>query len=103
MSNRKSIATLADRIKQARQDRGWSQKDLGQALQLSDKAVSSYEVGRAEPTISTLKDISRVTLKPLAYFLDESDPTDLELQSKLQRIEAEILAVKQLLKQKSSR
>lgn len=100
MSNAKTLNYLADRIKTARQDRGLSQKELGDALKLSDKAVSSYEVGRAEPTLTTLKDISRVTMKPLAYFLDETEPSDYDLQEKLAKVEQELIEIKKLLAKK---
>jgi transcriptional regulator with XRE-family HTH domain len=100
-TNYKTLNYLANRIKSARQERGLSQKELGDALKLSDKAVSSYEVGRAEPTITTLKDISKVTMKPLAYFLDETPPTELELKHKLAKVEQELLEIKQLLKDKT--
>lgn len=90
------------RLRQARKEAGLSQRDLGNAIRLSDKAVSTYEVDRATPSLETLKDISRVTRKPLLYFLDEADPDDLELQIKLRNIEQELLEVKQLLKKRNA-
>lgn len=91
------IKDLGEKIKQARLDVGLSQKELGQALQLSDKAISSYEVGRAEPNLSTLKQISHLTGQPVSYFLDESTTTDYDLQLKLRTIEKELLAVKKMV------
>jgi repressor LexA len=97
MSNSKKKSVIGMRLKQARKERGLSQKELGDMLKLSDKAVSSYEVGRAFPTVDTLKDISRVTYKPLTYFTEEQDNPDIDLQIKLATIERELLEVKKLL------
>lgn len=100
MSNIKTTSTLGERLKKARKERGLSQKELGEAIKLSDKAVSSYEVGRAAPTVDTLKEISRLTYKPISYFVGESDPEDLDLQLRLNAIERELIEIKQLLKDK---
>lgn len=91
------MPSLSERLKKARQDSGLSQKDLGSALKLSDKAVSSYEVGRAVPSIETLKDIGRLTHRPVSYFFDEVDPEDLDLQIKIKTIEKELLEIKRIL------
>lgn len=99
----KNNLPLAERLKKARQDAGLSQKDLGDSLKLSDKAISSYEVGRAVPSIETLKDISRVTHKPVSYFLDDADPDDVDLQIKIKTIEKELLEIKKILEKKSSK
>lgn len=98
MSNSKS--PLAQRLKQARKSLGYSQREMGEALQLSDKAVSAYEVGRAVPSIETLKHISKLTHRPVSYFLDEGDQVDIDLQIKIKDIERELLEVKKLLQKK---
>lgn len=95
--------SLATKLKVARQDAGLSQKDMGEALRLSDKAISSYEVGRAVPSIDTLKDISKVTHKPMSYFFDERDPEDFDLQIKIKTIEKELLEIKKILSHHSKR
>jgi transcriptional regulator with XRE-family HTH domain len=100
MSNppqKKITYSLGGRIKNARKDAGFTQRDLALAIRLTDKAISTYEVDRAEPSFDTLREISRVTHKPLVYFLDQSDQDDLDLQMKLRRIEADILDIKKLL------
>ena len=91
---------LGKKIKQARSEIGMSQKELGKALRLSDKTISAYEVGRALPGIKILQDLSRVTQRPIGYFLDEPEYQDLDLQLKIKQIEQELLAVKQLLKKR---
>lgn len=94
---------MADKIRQARQDLGLSQKAFGTALQLSDKAVSAYEVGRVLPTVETLAAISKLTSLPVGYFFGESGNRSLELQIQLKEIERELLKAKQALEQDSSR
>lgn len=102
MSNTKKHFTLGEKIKRARKEIGYSQKQFGDALKLSDKAISAYEVDRAEPTISTLKVISKLTHRPAAYFLEDEPIEDLDLQIKISTIERELLEIKNILKKKSS-
>lgn len=103
MSKAKKIVSnqkLGEKLKQARKEAGYSQKELASVLKLSDKAVSSYEVGRAEPNLETLQAISQVTYKPVSYFLEDNHDEDLDLQIRLKRIEQELLAIKKALKKK---
>jgi len=89
---------IGERIKQARQEVGYSQKELGEALHLSDRTVSAYEVGRAQPSLSILQKLSRVTSRPIGYFLDELEYSEIDLQIKVKKIEQELLEVKKALK-----
>lgn len=92
-----STQKLGEAIRRARKEAGLSQKELAMALSVSDKAVSSYEVGRAMPTLQTLQDLGRVVNKPLSYF-DENTPVEsIDLQIKLATIERELLEVRKLL------
>jgi transcriptional regulator with XRE-family HTH domain len=86
--------TLATKIKATRKLLGLSQREFGKLLKLSDKAVSTYEVGRAVPTVETLIELSQTASKPIGYFFEELTP-DLELQIKLKQIEKELLEAKQ--------
>jgi transcriptional regulator with XRE-family HTH domain len=101
MSNAKKQLTIAQKIKLARKSVGLSQKELGEKLDLSDKAVSTYEVGRAVPSLETLREISKLTYKPLAYFMEEADPQQENLRSRLRQIEQELAEIKALLKEQS--
>ncbi|HYD34654.1 MAG TPA: helix-turn-helix transcriptional regulator [Vitreimonas sp.] len=103
MSNIKKKLTLADKLKKARKDAGLSQKELGHVLLLSDKAVSSYEVGRAQPSLETLKQISKLTNRPVTYFVEESNTEDIDLQIRIKTIERELLEVKKLLQNKAAK
>lgn len=102
--NKKSRPLLARKISLARKNAGLSQKDLSHKLKISDKTVSSYEVGRAEPTIETLKKISEVTQHPLHYFVgNTSEQSQAEIKAKLNQIEIELGAIRALLKEQSER
>ena len=101
MSNIKNELALGNRIKKARKELGISQKQLAGRLRVSDKAVSSYEVGRTAPSFETIKKIGKIVHKPVTYFDKDSDPKDLDLQIKIKIIEKELLEIKKLLKKKS--
>ena len=90
--------TIGKKIKKARKQIGLSQKELAKHLKVSDKTVSSYEVGRAVPSFKTLQEIGQVVHKPINYFGENSDSPDLDLQIKIKTIERELLEIKKLLK-----
>lgn len=89
--------SLGQKIRYARRSLGMSQKELGEMLHLSDKAVSAYEVGRAVPPIETLKDISKFTSKPMSYFINESTKTEQTIAEKIASIEEELRQIKEML------
>ena len=97
----KQNKSLAKKIKKARKTANLSQKDLGKFLKLSDKAISAYEVGRAEPSVGVLKKISKATKTPFQYFIDEMPEDDAQLRNKLELIEEELKKVKSLLNKKA--
>ncbi len=102
MSNIKSKLGVGKRIKKARKEMGISQKQLAGYLRVSDKAVSSYEVGRTTPSFETIKKIGKIVHKPIAYFDKDLDINDLDLQIKIKTVERELLEIKKLLKKKRS-
>ncbi len=95
--SRKSTRSIGAKVKKARQERGLSQKELGERIKLSDKAISSYEVERAVPSLGILKKISVVTRKPVSYFLDENSADQVDLHAKLDAIEQELTAIREYL------
>lgn len=102
MSTRKSDKKhmLGKVIRDARKEIGMSQKDFAKQLRISDKTVSSYEVGRATPGFETLKKISSVVNKPLSYFDTDAPREDIDLEIKLRSIEKELLEIKKLLQKR---
>ncbi|OGK29937.1 hypothetical protein A3B02_00630 [Candidatus Roizmanbacteria bacterium RIFCSPLOWO2_01_FULL_42_14] len=93
-------AKLGQAIRKARKEIGLTQKDFADQLHISDKTVSAYEVGRATASFETLRKISKMVNKPLAYFDTDATTDDIDLQIKLQIIEHELLEIKKILKKK---
>ncbi len=100
MSN-KSTKAIGQKLKKARKESGLSQKDLAKSLNVSDKTISAYEVGRAKPNFEMMKKISKLTKKPITYFDTEANADDVDLQTKLDTIERELIAVRELLKKQA--
>lgn len=84
---------IGNKIREAREEQGVSQKDLGIALGLSDKAISAYEAARTVPPLETLIRIAEELNKPLDYFI-KSNVDDFRIETRLATIET---IVKQLL------
>lgn len=96
----KQLELIGQKIKTARQEAGYSQKELAEVLQLSDKTVSAYEVGRAQPNIQTLSKLSKAMHKPVSYFLDDTEEKDLDFQLRVKKIEQDLVEIKKLLSKK---
>lgn len=96
----KKRLNLAQKIKYARKESGLSQKELASQIQLSDKAVSAYEVGRAQPGVEVLRDIGQATGRPVTYFIDEERSEEIDFTVKINNIEKELTEIKQALKEK---
>lgn len=48
---------IGDNIRKLREEMGISQADLAKKLSISDKTVSSWEVGRTEPKMSMIENL----------------------------------------------
>lgn len=92
----KSEKKIGSKIKRARKEVGISQKELAKYLEISDKAISAYEVGRAAPSFEMVQRISKLVHKPIQYFSDDPE-ANLDVQVKLSRVEQELLEIKKLL------
>lgn len=61
---------FAEKLKTAREEKGYSQKELGVRVGLSDKSISIYEKGAVYPPVSNLLKIAKELNKPVGYFLE---------------------------------
>jgi transcriptional regulator with XRE-family HTH domain len=61
---------FATKLKKAREEKGYSQKELGLRVGLSDKSISIYEKGSVYPPISNLLRIAKELDKPVGYFFE---------------------------------
>lgn len=83
---------IADRIRHLRQERRWSQAELGERLGVHQKQVSAYERGVNLPSTEVLikmAEVFDVTLDYLA-FEAKGQPTSINIQDRelLRRFEA---------------
>jgi transcriptional regulator with XRE-family HTH domain len=62
---------FAERLRKAREEKGFSQKMLGVRVGLSDKSISMYEKGTVYPPVTNLLKIARELDKDIAYFLED--------------------------------
>lgn len=62
-----------NRIEELRKKHGISQTELGEIIHLSQKAISRYENGTAEPDLNTIKKIATYFNVTIDYLLGTSE------------------------------
>lgn len=62
---------FAERLKEAREAMGYSQRVLGMRVGLSDKSISMYENGTVYPPVGNLLKIAKELNKDIGYFLQD--------------------------------
>lgn len=60
---------IGDRIKQKRRKLGLTQAELGEKLNITDRAVSKWEQGEGDPNLSIIPDIAKILGVSLDYLL----------------------------------
>ncbi|MGR6331045.1 helix-turn-helix transcriptional regulator [Sphingomonas sp. XXL09] len=60
------MAGLCNRLKVLRKERGWSQAQLAERLQISRQAVNAIETGKHDPSLSSAFQIARLFRRPIA-------------------------------------
>lgn len=78
--------SLGKRIKQARDEKGWTQRQLAAAVHVVEVTVSRWENDRSEPSsLATTRLIAQALDKPVGAFVDEApipkDKVDLILEA----------------------
>ena len=79
-----------ERLKQARQQLGYSQKKLGDALSVSQEAVSQYERGRITPSPEMVKKMAAVLGVSVGWLLEAEEaysPEEIELINAYRRLD----------------
>ncbi|MDE7193636.1 MAG: helix-turn-helix domain-containing protein [Oscillospiraceae bacterium] len=66
--------TFSERLKEIREDKDYSRKDLAAAINLSTAAISNYENGNREPDLITLIQISEYLNVSIDYLTDVNVP-----------------------------
>lgn len=60
---------IAERIKELRQARGWTQADLARRLSITRNGVNSWEQGLSTPSPASLVDLARLFSVSTDYLL----------------------------------
>jgi len=64
---------MKNRLRELRAERGWSQADLAQRLDVSRQSVNAVETGKFDPSLPLAFAIARVFGMPIEQiFLDDS-------------------------------
>lgn len=61
------------RIKELRNQFGWTQRDLANKMSVSQQTIGSWEVGRAEPNSEAIKKLSELFNVTTDYLLGNTD------------------------------
>ncbi len=85
---------LKDNIRKLRKQYGYSQVDLGNKLGISDKTISSWEIGRTEPNMGEIQDMAKIFNCSLSEIIDGVKQAD-SLPTSLSHDETEILTTNQ--------
>lgn len=93
---KKDLSLFAKRLREARKKARISQLELGEGIGVSDKSISAYEQGRAEPPFQKLKKIAEITRQPITFFSGQDDHQSLE--AKVTKLEKELAQLKEMIK-----
>ena len=63
------MASIGERIKIKRKELGLTQAELGEKLNISDRAVSKWEQGEGDPNLTIIPDIAKILGVSLDYLL----------------------------------
>lgn len=74
--------SMAERVKKARNDAGFSQREFAEKTGVARSTIAKYEMGSLSVSIEMLRVISEVTGKPLGFFLEDRS---LEWHEKFER------------------
>jgi transcriptional regulator with XRE-family HTH domain len=89
----------AKKIKQARRMSRKSQVKMGKQLGVSDKTVSAWESGRAEPSLDMLYNIGSATNQPINFFFRDQTG-EYTVPSKLSEIASKFDEIREILERK---
>lgn len=70
---------IADRIKELRKQRHYTQKELAELINVKPTTVSGWELGRNEPSIETIKKLSKILGVSFNYLAGVSDSSNDDL------------------------
>ncbi len=75
------MATLGEKIRQARKELGLTQVELGRLLGLTQNSVSLYEKGLNQPSSESLTKLSQILHVTTDYLLGTDEPSDVPVST----------------------
>ena len=96
---------IGARIREARADKGWKQKELAAQVEVEPITVSRWERGATTPDLDVLGLVADATGKPLSYFVGPASraPTEddrlARLEQRLDRLERAVARLLDRLEQ----
>ena len=94
------METIGDRIKLARKKCGYTQETLAKTLYFSDKAISSWEQNRTEPSLEMLVRIAEILDCSIGYLVYGDNPrSDVETEIKIKITKDEYDVLSNFMKQ----
>lgn len=97
--NEKLRKIIGKRIRQCREDKDISQKELSEKMNVTQNAVSSWEIGRTSPTRTTLKSLSTLFGVDFAWLSGEDVPIVIEPDYSEQKVTIEPKEAEQKMSQ----
>jgi len=73
INKREVILMIKNRLRQAREEKGLSQTDVAQLLNISRQAYNHYETGKREPTVETISKLAEIFDVSTDYLLGKTD------------------------------
>lgn len=67
------MATFSERLKQLRNERGWSQDALAYNLGISRSAIGNYEQGQRLPDLETLEEMADIFNVDMAFITGKQE------------------------------
>ena len=84
-----------ERVKQAREFRGWTQAELAKRVGITQSAIAQIEAGMVQPSEATFADLVAVT-RFLTAFFHQGSPPDVPLGTLLFRARAATTATERM-------
>lgn len=84
---------IGARIRDARVQKGWKQKDLAASVHVEPMTVSRWERGEHSPDVDMMGRIAAETGMPVAFFLPEPTPANGAVDRVAERLEDVVVAL----------
>ncbi len=86
----KEKTSISKKIKQAMFDSDLTQQQLADIIKTDRGLISSWTLGKRNPTIKSLKKIAKATNKPLHFFLDTEENMDSSIETENKNLKKEL-------------